>query len=46
MAITSICKLAYQLLSKIVENYSLNQIYASQWINLYLRNVLGTNSEN
>ena len=45
-AITGICKLVYQLLSKIVENYALNQIYAAQWINLYLRNVLNTNSKN
>ena len=46
MAITSICKLTYQLLAKIVENYQLNQIYAAQWINLYLSNVLKTTSQN
>ena len=45
-AITSICKLTYILLSKIVEDYSLNQIYAAQWINLYLRNVLDTGENN
>ena len=45
-AITSICKLTYELLSRIVANYNLNQLYASQWINLYLRNVLDTNSKN
>ena len=46
MAITSICKLTYQLMSKIVENYNLNQVYASQWINLYLHNILHTTEAN
>jgi hypothetical protein len=46
MAITSICKLAYILLSKIVKNYKLNELYASQWIGLFLQQVLQTNSQN
>jgi hypothetical protein len=46
MAITSICKLAYVLLSKLVQNYKLNELYASQWIGLFLQQVLQTNSQN
>lgn len=45
-AITSICELTYKLLGKIVAHYGLNEIYASQWIGLYLKHVLQTTSQN
>ena len=45
-AITSICKLTYLLLGKIVAHYDLNELYASQWIGLYLKHVLDTTSQN
>lgn len=36
MAITQICRLVYILLSQIVKDYRLNELYASQWIGLFL----------
>jgi RIH domain len=46
MAILQTCKLTYQLLSLIVKNYRLNELYASQWIGLYLKHILETESTN
>lgn len=46
MAILQTCKLAYELLSLIVKNYRLNELYASQWIGLYLRHILNTEENN
>ena len=45
-AITRICKLTYILLGKIVAHYSLNELYAAQWIGLYLKHVLMTTTQN
>jgi len=39
-SITSICKLTYLLLGKIVSGYPLNELYAAQWIRMYLKHVL------
>ena len=36
----------YDLLKKIVEDYSINEIYSSQWISLYLKHILQTTSSN
>jgi hypothetical protein len=33
-------------MSKIVENYRLNEIYTSQWLGLYLHHVLRANDDN
>ena len=46
MAITSLLQLCYKLMSKIVENYRLNEIYTSQWLGLYLHHVLRANDDN
>ena len=46
MAITQICKLSYLCLGKIVENYELNEKFASQWIGLFLKQVLETTTKN
>ena len=46
MAITNLCKLSYTLLSLTVRNYRLNELYASQWIGLYLSHILNTEKEN
>jgi len=46
MAITSLIKLCYTLLSKIVQNYRLNEMYTSQWIGLFLSHVLKSNDNN
>ena len=46
MAITRICKLSYVLLSSIVRDYKLNELFASQWIGLFLKQVLETNANN
>lgn len=45
-SITSICKLTYLLLGKIVSGYPLNELYAAQWIRMYLKHVLLTTSAN
>ena len=46
MAITDLCKLCYKLLSEIVIDYNLNEMYASQWIGLFLYQVLRANDDN
>lgn len=46
MAITNLLKLCYRLLSKIVIDYRLNEMYTSQWIGLFLQHVLRANDEN
>ncbi len=46
MAITNLCKLCYELLSNIVVGYRLNEMYASQWMGLYLYHVLRANDDN
>lgn len=46
MAITDLCKLCYKLLSEIVIDYRLNEMYTSQWIGLFLFHVLRANDEN
>ena len=44
-AITSLLKLCYSLLSLIVKDYRLNEMYASQWIGLFLHHVLRANDD-
>ena len=44
--ITSICTLTYKLLGKIIEGNDINEMYASQWIGLYLKHILETTEEN
>ena len=44
--ITSICKLTYELLGKIILHYSLNELYAAQWIGLYMSHILKTCTNN
>ena len=46
MPITSICKLTYILLGKIIQSNRINEIYASKWIGLYLRHILDTEEHN
>jgi hypothetical protein len=46
MAITSLLKLCYNLLSNIVRDYRHNEMYASQWIGLFLHHVLRANNDN
>jgi hypothetical protein len=46
MAITNLCKLCYKLLSEIVIDYRLNEMYTSQWIGLFLFHVLRANDDN
>ena len=46
MAITDLCKLCYKLLSEIVIDYRLNEMYTSQWIGLFLFHVLRANDDN
>lgn len=46
MAITSLIRLCYTLLSKIVHNYRLNEMYTSQWMGLFLNHVLRANDDN
>jgi len=46
MAITSLIRLCYTLLSKIVQNYRLNEMYTSQWIGLFSSHVLKSNDDN
>ena len=46
MAITGICKLVYELLTKIINGYALNELYASQWIKLFMKHVSMTQSNN
>lgn len=46
MAITSLIKLCYQLLSNIVRDYRLNEMYTSQWIQLFLYHILRANDDN
>ena len=45
-AILNLCKLSYSLLSQICEGYHLNELFASQWMGLYLQHVLSTNTDN
>ena len=45
-AILNLCKLSYTLLSQICEGYYLNELFASQWMSLYLQHVLSTNTDN
>lgn len=45
-AIISLIKLCYNLLSQIVKNYRLNEMYTSQWVGLYLNHVLRANDDN
>lgn len=45
-AITSLVKLCYILLSQIVMNYRLNEMYTSQWVGLFLNHVLRANDDN
>jgi len=44
-AITSLLKLCYDLLTLIVKDYRLNEMYASQWIGLFLHHVLRANDD-
>ena len=44
--IASICKLTYTLLGKIIEHNNINEMYASQWIGLYLKHILDTTNAN
>jgi hypothetical protein len=46
MAITSLTKLCYQLLSCIVMDYRLNEMYTSQWMGLFLNHVLRATDDN
>jgi len=46
MAITSLTKLCYNLLSAIVSEYRLNEMYTSQWMGLFLHHVLRANDDN
>ena len=43
-SITSVCILTYKLLSCIVSDFRLNERYASQWIGLFLEQVLMTHN--
>ena len=46
MAITNLTKLCYKLLSVIVAEYRLNEMYTSQWMGLFLHHVLRANDDN
>ena len=46
MAIISLLKLCYKLLSLIVKDYRLNEMYTSQWIGLFLKHVLQAVDDN
>ena len=45
-AIISLMKLCYKLLSEIVKDYRPNEIYAAQWIGLFLKHVLDAEDDN
>ena len=46
MHVTKICRLAYTLLKLIVKDNYNNELYASQWIELYFDQAMNTNIDN
>jgi len=43
---TKICILCYRLIKHIVKDYRLNELFASQWIDLFLQQAMSTKQEN
>ena len=44
--ITAICQRSYKLLTNISLNYYQNELYVSQWLNLYFFHAMATGHEN
>lgn len=44
--ITKVCQMAYVLLKNAVGGYTVNEMYASQWISLFFMQAMRTNNEN